>query len=659
MSQATRQAKLYEDKLLFNKEGQIASLPSTYKVPKHLEEINNRFMNDYELGYLNQTKSRREFNNRSLIQTIDEDRDRFNAYILPKSGDPAESWKAQTVRPITRNKTISFAAHLSSLLQQPSVFAQNETDDEDRKAARVMQRLLDYMYDLTDWERKAVLICVGALVNPAVFVEVDYWEAKKLKRSKNGDTTLTRDPVLSGPQINLISPENLMISNFRESELQRQRFVIRRKYIDTDELMAKYGTHDDVKYVQSGLHNLYYRPMGQMFSYTDDWELQMGVYEELIYYNRSLDLEVPVVNGVILEPERGLSMRREDGLYPFAKTGCEPIDDGNYFYYKSLVSKLAGDQDMMDTLYNMILDGTFLQLVPPVAIIGDEDDYDTSIIAPGTVSYFSEGAKVENIAPRMDLRGGMQAAQMVESSIVESSSSNMRLGIDSSSGTAREVSALERNAQIQLDFFLKNISFVVEDIGQLATGVITQHFTVMDVQELGGKPSEYRSYLIKDVKEDGKTKSEKIMFTTDEVSSMDVLEAEGGLDAEKKLSIVNPVYFSKMHYKTRIKADEYRRLNRAVEKALKIEVYDRAIQNPNVNQELITKEFLLETLAPGDSDRFMKKAQTVEEMAAAGLQAPGSPDALNRSSAVQQRGVNTSMLSQLTGSNSLSNAESQ
>ena len=61
---------------------------------------------------------------------------------------------------------------------------------------------------------------------------------------------------------------------------------------------------------------------------------------------------------------------RIDKMLPFAKTIYEPINaDGNFFYGKSLVNKLGPDQEVIDVLYQMIIDGTYLNLFKPIASI--------------------------------------------------------------------------------------------------------------------------------------------------------------------------------------------------------------------------------------------------------------------------------------------------
>jgi hypothetical protein len=348
-----------------------------------------------------------------------------------------------------------------------------------------------------------------------------------------------------------------------------------------------------------------------------------------------------------------------DKLYPFAKSGYEPLNNGVFFYYKSAANKLGSDQDIVDTLYNMILDGSFLALMPPTAVYGSEE-FNSSIYIPGMVTSMRDpNSKIETIGPRADLRAGMESIQMVERSMSESSQDNLRGGQTGGGGdrTAREVMLLEKNASIALGLFGKMVGFLVEDIGNLMVSDILQHMTVAQVSEITGD-MKYRSFILPEKMMDGKTVSKKIQFsspadnpapTTEEEymdESFKMLETEGGPSAEKKIYKVNPELFRQRKYKIKVSVDELSPKSKALEKALSLEFYDRAIANPLADQQAVFKE-MVSIYKPGEADKFVAKQQPVPQQNNVG--APGQKPAAN---------ANTSMLSQITGSNSLGVAAS-
>ena len=384
--------------------------------------------------------------------------------------------------------------------------------------------------------------------------------------------------------------------------------------------------------------------------------------QELTYESRADDLRLVFLGGVLVtapdEPNP-----RMDKRYPYAKAVYEPIGTGGYFYGKSAVAKLADDQRIMDTLYNMVLDGSYLSIMPPMASYGGEEA-DASVFVPGTVTAFRDpNAKLENVGPRSDLRAGLEAISLVEKSMSESSSDPSQAGVGGGAQmTARQALILQGNAKTQLGLAGKQLAYLVEDFGKLRIGEILQHMTVAEIGALAGAAA-YKSYLVRGKAESGRKVSRKIAFsssmlgsedaTPEQVAdkSYDILSAEGGVDGETRIYEVNPETFRDLKFHVVVSADELTPRSKELEKALKLEAYDRAIQNPSVDQAAVTRDFLLEQFAPGESEKYMAKAAPPAAAAPGGGQAAAAP-------AANQKGVSTSFLSQLTGSNSLGVAAS-
>jgi hypothetical protein len=381
---------------------------------------------------------------------------------------------------------------------------------------------------------------------------------------------------------------------------------------------------------------------------------------EVTYYSRVDDLELTFINGILV-CDAEYPNPREDKLYPFAKTGYEPLNNGQFFYSKSAANKLSSDQEIIDVLYNMVLDGTYLQLMSPLAIYGSEE-VDSGVMIPGQITSFRDpNTKIENIGPRSDLRAGLEAISMVEKSIAESSQDGLQMGMSTGGErTAREVILMQQNAKTAMGLFGKMIAFLVEDFGKLMIGDILQYMTVGQVDQISAD-IKYRSFLLPDKIEGGKKVTHKIQFddkmlgsedmTEEELrdKSYDLLSEEGGMDSDIRISKVNPELIRNIKYKVTVSADDLNPKSKAIEKALLLEGYDRAIQNPVADQEAVTRDFLFEALVPGQSDKYIRKP----DPAAASME---GPEGLNRNA--NQKGVNTSMLSQMSGSNSLGVAAS-
>lgn len=106
-----------------------------------------------------------------------------------------------------------------------------------------------------------------------------------------------------------------------------------------------------------------------------------------------------------------------------------------------------------------------------------------------------------------------------------------------------------------------------------------------------------------------------------------------------------------MKYLVSIDPDQLTPPSKSLERAMKLEMYDRAIGNPIVDVKQVTQDFLFEPFAPGESDKYIRKPQEQPNVqgeqqideATGGIKTPS--------------GVGGNLTGQLTGSNSLKNAQ--
>lgn len=569
-----------------------------------------------------------EFNGLTLMDVTNRDRRAFNNYIPPKSQDPDDAWRAQTKRPISRNKAISIAAHVTSGYISPTIVAQNDNDEEDRDASVVMRDVNNWANEQSKFASVLVQSVIKALVDPATILYEGYAHVMREIKEIQPDGTWVKkevvDDLYSGFLNAVVPVDELYIANFYESDIQKQQFLVWRKVISYEEARTKYSKFEDFKYVQPGL-KIFYVDDRDGFYESYDESLQGTLVEEVIYYNRFADLEIPVLNGVLLgDPDRPI--QRIDKKYPFAKKGYEMFGGTDCFYYKSLIDKLSSDQEVIDRLYNMIIDGSFLQIMPPSVVTGDEE-IGSSVIYPGGITVLAENSKFQTINTNNNLQAGLSVLQKTEDSLSESSTDLRQQG-NSGGGTpatAFEVSRLEANAKTILGLFGKMITDFVEDFGNLRVSTILQHVTVAEVAELTGAESrlKFRNLLIPANEGTGK-KTSKIEFSMDAPSSPeDRMSASFKLlEREHKTGStiyqVNPELFRRNKYMFKVVADFAPSTSESVKKALNLEAYDRMINNPYLDPELVTSDFLVESYKPGESDKYKRKAP------AQGQQQPGA-----------------------------------
>jgi hypothetical protein len=341
-----------------------------------------------------------------------------------------------------------------------------------------------------------------------------------------------------------------------------------------------------------------------------------------VYWNKNEDLELVWVNGVLLT-EVDQPMRRDDKQYPLVWGGFEYIDEGRFSYYKSLVFKLAPEQAVVDEMYNMVLDGTYLALMPPAAVFGEEI-IDSGVIAPGNVVTFENPeTKMETFAPRSDLNAGYTAIQSAEASMAESSQGSQAAGIASrGEQTAFEVATLEQNARVQLGLFGKQQARMIGQWGKLRMGDIVQYLTIPEVKAISnGTVEQYQSFLLGGEMVSKGDKSKRIDFDLDAGSDVPVPEEEAIMEdlklleeAEKKNMTIlkmNPKKFRNMKFSLRVDPDVLYQPTGALARAEKMGVYDRAVASPVVDLAAVTRDLLIEPVLPGQGDKYVKQPEPV------------------------------------------------
>ena len=601
--------------------GRIEDAPSRYNPDERTRQRIKEVQRDYQTANNIRNEPFEEFNNRDLIQYLNDSQRAFNSFVTDFSDDPDEAWRANTVRPLTRNKIISIAAHITSRLLFPSVFAQNSDDEEDRDAALVMRDLLEFSLDESEYEKFFTFGIIAAIVNPAMIMHEDFAEVKRnikeIQEDGSWEEKEVVDEIFSGFQNNIVPIDEFFIGDPYEFEMQKQPFVIWRRVITYTNAQIKYGNNENFKeFVRPGLRIFY---IDERDTFYEQWDENQDdrLVEEVMYYNRFADLHLTYVNGIAMDDDPDNPLQRKDKQYPFVKTGYELIDEGRFFYYKSLADKLRDDQRVIDTLYNMVIDGTFIQLMPPAVIIGDEE-VDTAVIMPGAVTTLSDGNSFQTINTNNNLVGGFNAINMVEKSMNESSSDPLQSGQAlAGAQTAFEIARLEENAQTVLGLFGKMIKFMVEEFGIMRINSITQYMSIDSVVEVVGDADRIKlqSILVKD--RDTKTgkKARRIDFRMDipeEGPELEKFELEMLDEEEKKgvsIAAVDPTLFKDMKFKVKIEADVLAGRSESIKRALKLEAYDRAIQNPFADQRALLKDFILENFIPGESEDFLLDPQ--------------------------------------------------
>lgn len=634
--------------------------PSGYSPSVEVKKLDGLIIADLQIGYQWLTRTWEEFNNRTLQEEMNETARAFNTYIPSRREDPMHSWRAQTRRPILRNKLISTIAHATKATLIPGIYAYDPlSSEQDQVAAMSMKSMINWVIQNSDYAEQFVNFVTQVVSQPAGIFEIGYNYATRKIRDAEGNEKEVIDEELSGHYFDPVPCNELLIDNPYEPNIQRQRFVARRKLISFQEAKAVYGSLDNFNFVSAGVTTTVDTESGLFYSIQDP-ELEGRLVEEITYYNRLEDLEITRLNGIIIgNPFSGARYLHKS--YPFAKSINEPINGGKFFWGKSQANKLLPDEATINTLRNMFIDGTFLQMMPSFAVFGDEQPGQIAMV-PGAMNGFDEDVKIQNISPTTDARAGLLAMQEIEKSMIETSSDPFRSGSPQNLPDrmpAYSMAKLEENANTQLGLLMHNLMFCVTNVSTLLVSNILQYNTVPELSS--GVDNDvilqYPSFVVEGEEEDGQEISKRLVFNssffaaglTDKDLSRKILQKEGLHETDSRIIMINPEPFRNLKYKAFAGTDTMQQRNSILDKALKLEAYDRLIQDPTIQQDPesmknVSRDFLIGAVAPGKAAKYMPGEQMTPAL-------PESP----QEEAPAPGGQESALLGQITGSNSVAN----
>lgn len=643
--------------------------PSPYQPGPAVTKLFDRVQTDYQTGYNLQHRPFNEFDGYSLLDRARLDQESFAAFVGAEYVPAHKQWRWRGRKNTTRNRLIGILAQMLSAMLFPYVRAVNDKNEEEKDAARVMQILVEDHLKKAGYENKFLFMVVSALVNPAVFVGVEYVEAiQRIKqKGKDGKYTIIEavDELLSGINLNIIPIDEILLGDFYTFDLQRQPFIMRVRRIAYDEARAIYGKNPDFEYVQAGKTRVVMTGQENQTLFDIDWTEADGNYvQEITAYYKGEDLQATFVAGVFMGNKediynsnpfehRRMILSKEDWLlapvYPFSKSGFEPLDaTGRFAYFKSAAFKAFWDDASINRAYQLLQDGMAMDVFKPTFISG-VSKIDGTVLAPGmVVPIASKDARVEPYQLGPNLNAAMQVLDENKNDLAESTQDQTQGGVAEPNVTARATVIAERNAKIVLGVFGNFFGYLIEDIGGLVMDCLIQHETVgeLDMSVPDALKMKYKTYLAEGM-ERGKEISNRIIFT-DRFMGMDMTDDEktkmewdifnkSGKTPEERLSSdqrvyeVNPYQFARMRYTLSVDADKIVQKSMGTDQErdmLAVQQFTNPVLMQYFNMENVARDFVVDQFADGDPDRYMAKQQPMANAmmgAVMGNNQPGQP----------------------------------
>lgn len=623
---------------------------SSYQPNDEVKKLFAQIQTDYQKAYTLQHRPFDEFDGYSLLERTRMDQETFGAFVGAEWVPAHKRWRWKGRKNTARNRLIGILAHMLAAMLFPMVRAVNEQDEEEEMTARVMQILIENSLKKAKYDMKFLYMVLSALVNPAVFAGIEYVVAMQRVKKQMADgakVVEVVDELLSGLQINIIPIDEILLADFYTFEIQRQPYILRVRRISYDEARAIYGHNKNFDYVQAGMTRILMTGQENQTLYDIEWtEADRDYVQEITMMYRSEDLEVTWVGGVFMGNEtdvyntnpfkhrRMVLAEGPDGkdwttipVYPFAKSGFEPIDPtGRFAYYKSGAFKEYWDDKSINYSYQLLQDGMALDVIKPIFGTGIAKA-DTTVMVPGAFIGMPPGANVVPYTLGPNLAAAMQVLEQNRNDLAESTQDASQGGVAQAGVTATATQIAQQNAQVFIGVFGLMIANLIEQIGELAMDCEIQNTTMgtIDYSVPEALKMKYRTVLAQG-KEKGKAVSNRIEFT-DEYMGRDMSDEEisteewkiynrGGktneerLKSKQRIYMVNPYKFARMAYTMRVDADQIVQKsmgNDRQENLLAFQMLTDPRVVPYTDQEAVVDDFVIEKFSDGDPDRYRRK----------------------------------------------------
>ena len=631
---------------------------STYQPNEEVLKLFSLCQTSYQQAWAMQHRTFDEFDGLSLLQRAKVDQQTFGAFVGAQYIPQHKRWRWKGRKNTARNKLIGLLAHMIAGMLYPLVHAQNMEDEEDKTTAQVMRILVEDHLRKANYQTKFMYMALSALVNPAVFVEVEYLVAyQRIKdRLANGEIKILDavDDLLTGLNISIVPIDQILLSDFFIGDIQQQPYIVRVQRIPWDMARKIYGTHPDFKYVEAGKTRIVMAGQEQGTLFDVVWtEADRNAVQVLTFYYRDEDLEATFVGGVFMgNPKdvynsnpfkhRRMSLVGDEWksipVYGIAKSGFEPIDPtGRFAYYKSGAFKEYWDDATQNKMHQLLIDGTYLDVIKPLFIDGVAK-VDSTVIAPGATVGMPSGSKVTQWSMGPNLAAAMNAMRKQEEDLSASTVDPILQGQLGPRQTAFATSAAITNAKIMIGLFSFMMADLIKQVGELTVDCIVQNTTKGEVDATVPEAltMKYRTILAKS-KERGKDITNRVVFTDatmgKSMNQEQVREKEwelwdkaGGEGSDQAIHEVNPYRFARTVYSLWVDADAITAsavgLNRQ-QKMENIKMLTLPFVYPYTDPKAVAND-VIDEFGGDNPDRFRAK-QDVSEMMGAVMGPGGTP----------------------------------
>jgi len=564
----------------------------------------------------------RILNDRTLEEYWNDSEERWLSLIPKKRKKP---WQSAVVKPVTRNKCIGIIAHLLDQFIEPDITAELEGQVVE-SAANAIKDLIDHSQEKDRYVLKMLLLLTETVSKGTAFIEESYvQELRKVKDVESWDP-LTNEMKFEEKEIldyegfrsAIIDPREIYLGNLFEFDINRQPYIFRRQVLDYHDAKQRYGEMRNWDFVSPGIRTHDEEEDGNYFEpqVTDD--LGQQDVEVLHYWSKADDEVAIIVNGILLT-KVGTPIPYTHKRYPITKSIFE-VMSSRFAYGKSMPDRLQGEQDVIDTMYRMVIDKSFLSIFPPLLAKGFEK-ITTDIIVPGKVTPVDSESEISvPVGVANGVGNELNLIQFIEQSMDSSSLDPQHLGSPATGErSATQVLEAKRGAQTLLGLFGFMIAFAIEDMVGLRIQNILQFWSKEErlILKDGQRESIQNIFQLEGQElRDGTRGTKEISFLPENIqpSSLEIFREEKRLRRRGKNMnkvFLDPKKIRQYDWIVRVKANPSNRMSPELRKVLGLEFYNQFAQEPLINRDKLVADTV--KLWDKDPAEFVKTKEQIQQ----------------------------------------------
>lgn len=324
----------------------------------------------FDVMYENQVRTYPQFNGMSLQQYLDESRQLFNLFSIPRSDGRSN---IKTLSPL--NKLMAILASVAMNRPKIKATAWNKQKQIDVLRGDVINDLYIWSLDNTEdtsHSNMEFFFAAFDCESDGIVIDFEGFDGNEhTRRTITSYDPTTGDCKWKEEKYKIeecysrrIRPEEFFVINPYIRNVQKQPKVAWRTNYDYAQFLEEFGGHKNSKFVvpKDGFGEKEIQTY-----YGEKWTARVseGKVEVVRIFDRVIDRMVIVANGVPLQDCPFIWENGKKKKYPFAVSIAAPFAGGEFFWGMSLGHKLRGDASAIDTLYNLGIEQAKLAVNPP------------------------------------------------------------------------------------------------------------------------------------------------------------------------------------------------------------------------------------------------------------------------------------------------------